>query len=563
MASAARLVDALTAAAPRYSPRDRAAKLRLLGALAAAPVRSARALLAFHETLCFLQAYPDDPEVLLRIERALALFPARVARLGAPARARLHDSGIAGTTLDYPFGLPMARWLAARAGGDVEVAWSRFRADDRLEDTLSLLVAKAEDDAFSEGGLGWRRWLAVARGDRAISDLGVLLELFDQARLPGETRDGLFEALELPILWRLRAPALSRTLAKLPCDRPFFHPRGPRRAGVAVAREVRRPLRGIRRADRRTAEGLIDAARLAMATRQRELYCFAYPNPDDVWLAEPGHGLRIALFGIHPELRQPFEGYYAFLALKNGVPVSYGGGWCLFEPLEFALNVFPSFRQGESTFVMSQILRVYRGLLGRRRITIDPGQLGQGNEEALRSGAFYFYQRAGFRPRAPGVLTLLEGESARIARDPRYRSPVSVLRQLSRDEVQLDLGGDAAPSAPRIRASQLAALVTRHIARWFAGNRAAATRGATAVVARALRAGSRRAWTPPERQAFQRWALVVAQIPDLPRWPAADRRRLLRLIRAQGGRTEVAYLRLLGGHRRLRASLAALAASLP
>ena len=58
-------------------------------------------MLRLHETLCFLQAYPDDRRVLDLADRALEAFPARVRRLGPSAAARLYDSGIAGTTLDY------------------------------------------------------------------------------------------------------------------------------------------------------------------------------------------------------------------------------------------------------------------------------------------------------------------------------------------------------------------------------------------------------------------------------------------------------------------------------
>ena len=108
------LVDRLTAIVARFAAEDGNEKLGLLDQLASSPIRSPATLARLHEALCFLRAYPDGPEVQERVERALAAFPARVARLRRPARARLHDSGIAGTRLDDPFGLPMARWLESR-----------------------------------------------------------------------------------------------------------------------------------------------------------------------------------------------------------------------------------------------------------------------------------------------------------------------------------------------------------------------------------------------------------------------------------------------------------------
>lgn len=550
-------VATLAARAARYTPADRAEKVRALEALRGCPVRSARSLLALHEALCFLQAYPDDANVLARVDEGLAELPARVAALGEAGRGRLDDSGIAGTRLDYPFGLPMARWLARRFPRETDVAWPRVDAE-RLEEALSLLVSRAEGDAFSEGGIGWQAWLAAARGTRPVTGLEALIELFDGAALAPETRDWVFESLELPIEWRPATLWGSRTGARLERSRPFFHTGGLRRSGIDLAREVLAPLRSIRRAPPPLAERLVETARLAMATRQRELYCFSYPNPDDVVVAEVERGLRVALIGLDRDHRLPLEGYYAFLALKNSVPVGYGGAWGFLGTLELGFNVFESFRQGESAFILSQVLRVYRHVTGIRTFSIDPYQLGDGNAEALRSGAFYFYYRQGFRPRAPEALRLAEQEDGKRATEPGYRSPLPVLARLARHHVYLTLpGGDPAPER-RVRPARVAALVTRLVAREFGGDRRAAGRAAAARAARSLQVGSRAAWPRAERRAFDGLALVAALIPDLARWPARARAGMVALFRAKGGPTEERYFRLLARQPRLRATLAAL-----
>src|SRR2546428_255087 len=325
MSRGRRLVEALAAVASRYSPEDQKRKCALLENLERRAIRRPGTLLQLHETLCFLQAYPDAATLRALVDRALEAFGARVERLGA-ARRRLHDSGIAGTTLDYPFGFPMARWLVSRFSPEAEIAWTRFADEDRLDETLSLLATPAEGDAFSEGGMGWRQWLRVAKGGRRLTDLQLLLEVFDRTGLPTETRDWLFESLALPILWRPRGAGASRTLARLPCRRVFFHAGGLDRSARNLVEALRRPSPPLTRAPSALAEAMIEAARVAMATRQRELHAFSYPNPDDVLTADAGRGLTFALIGILPDFRLPLEGYYGFLALKNGVPVSYGGG---------------------------------------------------------------------------------------------------------------------------------------------------------------------------------------------------------------------------------------------
>jgi hypothetical protein len=553
------LTAALAAVASIFSPEAGERKRRLLAALESGPVTRPPALVRLHETLCFLQAYPDDREVLARADGLLRSFPARVAGLAPRALRRLHDTGIAGSTIEYPFGLPLSRWLAARLGRNTRIAWAGGPDAERIAETLDLLVTPAERDAFSEGGFTVRRWLEVARAGRPLTDLQVLVEAFDRAPLEAELRDWLYESLGIRVRARLDA-AVSRTLAKRPVERPVFQRSALRRSGVNVVREAMRPVTVWRRASPALARDLIETARTAMATRSRELHAFSYPNPDDVLVGEMGRGLRGVLIGLEPAFRFPFEGYYAFLVMKNGVPVGYGGGWCLFETLEFGFNIFEAFRQGESAWILGQVLRGYHRVFRMRTVVVDPYQLGAGNLEALRSGAFYFYHHLGFRPRDGAVLKVLKEELRKIARDPRYRSPLSALRRLALEEACLTLPGGSAEPEHRVRARELAAMVTRDIARRHRGDREAATREAVDRVGRVLGARRWTAWPEAERRAFRGWALVVALIPDLDRWPYPARARLVRLIRAKGGRGEGPYVRQLLGHARLGRSLRALTA---
>ena len=269
-----------------------------------------------------------------------------------------------------------------------------------------------------------RRWLEVARAGRRLTDLQVLVEAFDRAPLDPGLRDWLYESLGLPVRVRLAAPGISRTMAKRPVERPVFQRVPLRRAGVDVVREATRPFPSLRRASPALAGELIETARVAMVTRSRELHAFSYPNAEDVLVGEAGRGLRVVLIGLQPAFRLPFEGYYAFLAIRNGVPVSYGGGWCLFETLEFGFNVFESFRQGESAWILGQALRAYHQVFGMRTVVVDPYQLGRATPR--RSGP------------GPSTSTSTSGS----ARGPT-RSGASWRRSSGRS---LATGGTARPS---------------------------------------------------------------------------------------------------------------------
>ena len=57
--------------------------------------------------------------------------------------------------------------------------------------------------------------------------------------------------------------------------------------------------------------------------------------------------------------------------------------------------------------------------------------MGLHNDEAIESGAFWFYRKLGFRPVLPEVARLSETEEARMARTPGYRTPTRTLRKLA------------------------------------------------------------------------------------------------------------------------------------
>jgi hypothetical protein len=80
-----------------YSAAGTARKRALLATIAAARLARAADLRALQRVICFLRAFPDDAGIARAAQRLAGGFAARMARLPARERARLDDSGSAGT----------------------------------------------------------------------------------------------------------------------------------------------------------------------------------------------------------------------------------------------------------------------------------------------------------------------------------------------------------------------------------------------------------------------------------------------------------------------------------
>ena len=175
---------ALAAVASQFSPEARAAKRRLLAAIADRARRRARRAPPAPRVALLSPGLPGRP----RDPRPRRRPPSRLSRAHPDARAARRRR--ASTTpasparrSSIPYGLPLSRWLAARLGAHADIGWAAIPDTEKIADALDLLVTPSESDAFSEGGFTVRRWLEVARAGRRLTDLQVLVEAFDRAPL--------------------------------------------------------------------------------------------------------------------------------------------------------------------------------------------------------------------------------------------------------------------------------------------------------------------------------------------------------------------------------------------
>src|SRR5688572_14608219 len=364
-------------------------KLELLRKLERARLGSARAVHRLHEALCFLRAYPDDARILAEVERQLAGFDERPDLMRFAIA--LQDSGIAGTETYYLFFAEMASWIVRRFPERVTVAWDDFEEDERLERFLQLLLPFAEGSAMEEWSFPVRTWCEQLKGP-GETDAAFLVRRFDALPVDPFLREWIYQEMQLPLCLAPGPETPARGRAKLE-SAPIRFQSGPLdRARPEIARAVLEAPIAVQELSPSEGARVIDLAREAMLTRSRDLDVFSYGDPSDVRLIDWGDGLQFAAIGATPERRLLLEAVYGFLTLKNGVPIGYVLNSALFGSAEIAYNVFETFRGSEAGLVYGRVLATVRHVFGVDSFTIYPYQLGgQGNEEGLKSGAWWFY----------------------------------------------------------------------------------------------------------------------------------------------------------------------------
>ncbi|MHC4592883.1 MAG: hypothetical protein ACYS8L_09345, partial [Planctomycetota bacterium] len=263
------LLNALDAAKHNYGREHASRKVQALRILQTRSIRQASLILKYHEILCFLQAYPDNRELLALVEEALSGFRRLVQDAQEHTTERNHGqldgSGISGTAITYPFSYATARWLVDSFSDDVCIDWDGFENEEKLLALLPQLVSYLENEALDDQELETRRWLTLGRDEKA--DLRVLLDLFSRSGLAAQTAETMYDLLDLQVCWRLQGRGASRTLAKLPTARVHYQSRPLSRRKEGLVRLVRKPLTSLRRARKAKAGQLVNAARSALAVR--------------------------------------------------------------------------------------------------------------------------------------------------------------------------------------------------------------------------------------------------------------------------------------------------------
>jgi hypothetical protein len=539
-----------------FAPGDDHRLLRLLKQLGRARFSTTAFLMRFHEALLFFRAFPSSPAILRETEKLLRGFLPKVEHLQNAGGDlddfdTFEDSGMVGTIMQDTLSFDVLRWLVQYAPRSVEIAWDDYEDERGMGMVWPLLMPLQAEDAYVEANIPWRKWLekAVPRGK---TELQWIIEQIEQLPMSNLEKSRTYDLLRLPVRWKMGNQHFSRTLNWSRPQQVFYH-REPllQRSVVSLREQLSQKPPRLRKLSRAEGRQAIYRIHEIMLVRYRELYGTTLGDPDSVLRVDLGRGVEIYLWNLPPDRRLPLRAYVAGFTLKNGVPINYIEAIGLCEWMEVGFNTFYTFRGGEVAWIFAQVLRCLCSLTGATCISMYPYQLGDHNEEAIESGAYWFYRKLGLRPSRKDLVALVEQEERKIAGNPMYRTSARTLRRLASASLIYELPGSEIGAWDHFSTRNLGLMSARRMSRDFEGEFSRFRESASAALAKLLNV-ERTRWSPLERQAFEDFAVVLFQAKELRSWTPQQRRDLAELIRAKSAPDEMLYLHLTQKHTRLR-----------
>jgi len=456
----------------KYGKKFSSEKLKLISAINGEGPKSKKALQSWYEILLFLMAYPDNPSVYQAANQALQQLQWHI-RSHEHLRDKLFNSGVTNTNLCAAFGFEIVKWLRKNHRNDIRL--SSFEAENgQIQSMLSVVMPKVESEILQDANSDWKSWLKgnLKKGEDILDRL---ISIFDGTDLRPEVKDELWNALGVNV--EINFPthlSLPQSLAT-----HYYH------------RSLIRKIRTQRSSDLQfkkivlteaEAQQIVECGRMILVRHLREIDPISFTTNRLVSYYQLPRGLSIALTGMIPERRHPIDSYMGYLVFKNGLPVAYAASWILFDSGRIGLSVFPSYRGGESQYIFEQVLKLHSKVYHLARFSVDPYQLGKENTDGIRSGAFWVYYHAGFRPVRKDQRQLAEGEASQIKTVKNYRTSASVLAKLADSRMELLLDSRAV----RFDATDLSLIYARILQKRFNGNRKLANDRSSHELARLL-----------------------------------------------------------------------------
>ncbi len=430
-----KLSNTLKQLANKFDDESILKKNKLLKTLNSSSLPLNRSLLYYHDTLLFLCAYPNQPSTLSLAEKELKRLCLYIKNAGPKNKLLPENEGLPFVNTVTRFTPDFLTWLTLHK--DIIVSFDSFynaaiSLNELLNITLPSLL-RSETTA----GLSNEELLEVLNINpkQYISFLCNQLEKIKDVPL---AKDLLLEKLNVYVKLIPKNQYFSRAYNRLPLKNTFFQQSLLKQFDHEQLINETLPKEPLLTKQEKIQ--VTNVIKKSMALTNRETDPATYMQEDSLKLFLLERGISIAFYGMIPERQMPLESYVGFTLFKNGFPVSYGGAWIFGRAARIGINIFETFRGGESGYIMCQLLRTYKKVFKLSYFEVEPYQYGLDNPDGIKTGAFWFYYRYGFRPVDKQILKLAEREHEKIKTRKNYRSREKTLLKFTESNIALNMG---------------------------------------------------------------------------------------------------------------------------
>jgi len=502
-------------------------------------------LLEYHDALLFLSAWPYD-------EKVFSFARDELKRLAELLQTHQHDkswqyrlsgSGLPFTELRAQYSAALVTWLLKKFHDDVVPLEAGIKNDSLQALLRSILPGVEFYQAALDDLPAWKRIELVGGSYHDQEALSWMIDQVKNQDWSPVLKDLVYDQLKIFVSWKLKDEFYNRSFLRLSPTK--IHNQNDRENKLNRRSAIGERLSKQRKLRKEEKEDLIAIARVSLAMYYRETDPFSFAGESETSRFNMGNGTEIALFGMIKERQLSLESYIGYMIFRNGIPVAYGGGWLFGFRCSIGINIYPPFRGGRSSELFLQVLRLYHQEYGVKTFVVKPYQFGKKNPEGIKSGAFWFYYKLGFRPSDEVTKTLAAAECKKVNSNRSYRTPATLLKAFTNGNLELKLSNN---NAENFDAEKLSFAVTKLARDQFAGNRTKASAFFKKQALSFLGLQQHPFHSANESKVFMNWASALSCLPGRENWNKNQRAQFLKIVEWKSSGCEKKFLLTLQRH---------------
>lgn len=490
----------------------------------------------FHQLLMAMMAYPSSKALLDVVTSTMQKLLLHLEK-NVVLQNKLIGTGLLHTVVECNFSYAKILYATQKFPNQISIHSTSSNLETQ-KSILKLLLPLVEYSKIFAGEKDLKYRISQFHSSKTQTDLEWLLQLIQQSNLDTKTQAIIYNQLGIFIQWKVSDSLCSVSFLR-GAPLPIYYHTKPLDKKINLQDVIQQKLPTPVKLSDKDKERITDAAKMTLFYLYRETEPFTNANKDDITLFQLDKGISIALFGSTNDKRYSLESYIGYLVFKNNIPASYGGGWIFGERSQFGINILESFRGGESGLIICELLRVYHQHYGATRFVVKPYQFGLHNPEAIKTGAFWFYYKLGFRPENKELRELALEEEKQKPINPNYKSATATLKKYTRSNLALTLTESSYPNYDSEVVSQK---ITHHINTYFNGDRQKAMVVCFKQLKESLGIDLKK-WKTEDIEYAKQLAILFHIQPNSKAWQQKHQKNIQLLIQLKSAKTELPWIK--------------------
>ncbi len=510
-------------------------KIKLLNELMLMIPKKHSEFMQLQQLLLGMMAYPGNQPILNLVQKYTWQLLDELSK-DERLQEKLIGTGLLHTSIECNFSFSKTKHIITQFPNQVSIH-SASSSIETQKAILKQILPDVEYSTIHEGEKDLKTRLSKFNSSKQ-TDLEWLIQTIESGIADEKTQTFIYNQLGIFIQWKVSNKIDSVSFLR-GADLPVYFHTSPLEKKIDLQEIISKKLPSPVKLSLKEKQQLIHSAKMTLFYLYRETEPFTNANENDITLFHLDKGISVALFGSISNKRYSLESYIGYLVLKNNIPASYGGGWIFGERSQFGINILESFRGGESSLIICELLRIYHQHFGATRFVVKPYQFGLHNPEAIKTGAFWFYYKLGFRPESEELKALALKEEQEKIKNPSYKSDSHTLKKYTKSNIALTISEN---SYPIYDSEVISKKITHYINVHYNGNREKALYECFKNLKKTL-AINTNSWKTEDIDYGKQFSVLCHTHPDAKKWVMRNKKNIISFIQLKSSKTELPWIK--------------------